>query len=152
MDTVVLSKTEVLSYFYDLVTSDDIKNMDDNERASFAPTLNGALTFAEIFGLITEEEKEDILSTELPTKRKTISYDSKKTASYIQNCIAMDSKCKEYKLHKNKAFVGAVMAAYLDNLDFVDDVSYTEEDAAKEAVSSEFEFWYLHNLDEDLTY
>ena len=64
MDTVVLSKSEVLNYFYDLVTSDDIKNMDDNERASFAPTLNGALTFAEIFGLITEEEKEDILSTE----------------------------------------------------------------------------------------
>ena len=64
----------------------------------------------------------------------------------------MDSKCKEYELHKNKAFVGAVIAAYLDNLDFVDEVSYTEEDAAKEAIQSEFEFWYLHNLDDDLTY
>ena len=151
MDTVTLKKSEILDYFNDLVTSDDIKYMDDSERESFVTTVNGALTFAEIFGLITEEEKEAILSTELPAKRKTVSYDMSKVEPYIKNCIAEDMNCREHNLHKDRAFVRVVIAAYLDNLNFVDD-NYSEIDAKNDAIQEEFEFWCCHNLDEDLTY
>lgn len=58
---IEINKEEVLKYFNDLINDDKTWKGDYESNQTTANMINGALVFANIFGLITEEEKINLI-------------------------------------------------------------------------------------------
>ena len=62
MDKVEVNRTEIFKYFEDLISDKETWEGDETQRKTTATMIHGALVFANIFDLITNDEQMELIN------------------------------------------------------------------------------------------
>lgn len=71
---IKINKEEVYNYFKELISNKETWEMNQATNGTTVTMIHGALTFANAFGLITNDEQNELLTIEIPTETEEKSY------------------------------------------------------------------------------